>query len=143
MYSEKHLSYICTMLECIEKVYLYSAPFDSVEDFVWINDQLNYNASWSLLWAIGEESKRIDEALKSEFPEIPWHSIAGMRNFLTHDYRGIDVDLVYEVIQKNLPELKTVLLKMVDRVTYHKDLLQEALDLPYYRHIQYLRDKLS
>jgi uncharacterized protein with HEPN domain len=131
------------MLECIEKVILYSAPFDTVEDFVWHNDQLNYNGSWSLLLAIGEESKRLSRGLKDEFPSIPWHSIAGMRNFLAHDYRGIDFDLVYEVIHTNLPELKSVLLQMLDRVNYSESILLEALDSPYYQHIQYLRTKLK
>jgi uncharacterized protein with HEPN domain len=133
------------MLECIEKFFLYSAHFDSVEDFVWHNDQLNYNASWSLLLAIGEESKRLSTSLKEGFPMIPWHSIAGMRNFPARDYRGIDFDLVYEVIHTNLPELKNVLIQiqMVDRIGYSESLLSEALKSPYYQHIQYLRTKLK
>ena len=142
MYNLNNLSYICTMLECIEKVFLYSSPFDNVEDFIWANDQQNYNASWGLLLVIGEESKRLDSGLKNEHQQIPWRNIAGMRNFLAHDYRGIDFDLVYEVINVNLPDLKDALIDMVDKVNYDKALLTEVIDSPYYRHIQYLRDKL-
>ena len=142
MYNLNNLSYICTMLECIEKVFLYSSPFDNVEDFIWANDQQNYNASWGLLLVIGEESKRLDSGLKNEHQQIPWRNIAGMRNFLAHDYRGIDFDLVYEVINVNLPDLKDALIDMVDKVNYDKALLREVIDSPYYRHIQYLRDKL-
>ncbi|MVM40459.1 DUF86 domain-containing protein [Spirosoma sp. HMF3257] len=142
MYNTKNLSYICTMLECIEKIFIYSSNFDNVEDFIWANDQQNYNASWGLLLAIGEESKRLDIALKNEYPQIPWRNIAGMRNFLAHDYRGIDYDLVYEVINNNLPNLKEVLIEMVSKVDYDQSLLRDALDSPYYRHIQYLRNKL-
>ena len=143
MYNSKNLSAVCTMLECIEKVFIYSQPFNHVDDFVWANDQQNYNASWGLLLAIGEESKRLDTNLKSKYPQIPWRNIAGMRNFLAHDYRGIDYDLVYDVINGNRPPLKEVLIDMVSLIDYEKPLLAEALDSPYYRHIQYLRDKLN
>jgi uncharacterized protein with HEPN domain len=134
------------MLECIEKIFLYSSGFDNVEDFIWANDQQNYNASWGLLLAVGEESKRLDAGLKNEHQQIPWRNIAGMRNFLAHDYRdyrGIDYDLVYEVLHVNLPDLKEVLIAVVNKVDYDKTLLKAALDSPYYRHIQYLRDKLN
>lgn len=142
MYNSKNLAYVCTMLECIEKIFLYSSSFANVEEFVWANDQQNYNASWGLLMAIGEESKRLDSGLKNEHQQIPWRNIAGMRNFLAHDYRGIDFDLVYDVIKTNLPDLKDALIDMVDKVEYEKALLTEVLKSPYYRHIQYLHDKL-
>ncbi|MGA0557049.1 DUF86 domain-containing protein [Larkinella sp. VNQ87] len=131
------------MLECIEKIFLYSSPFSSVEEFVWANDQQNYNASWGLLLVIGEESKQLDAGLKSSYPQIPWRNIAGMRNFLAHNYRGIDYDLVYEVINSYLPPLKDVLIEMVDKIDYEKGLLKTALDSPYYRHIRYLYSKLD
>lgn len=143
MYNSRNLSYICTMLECIEKVFIYSSPFDNVEDFIWANDQQNYNASWGLLLAVGEESKRLESELKAKHRQIPWRNIAGMRDFLAHDYRGIDYDLVYEVIHVNLPELKSVLIDMVSDIDFDNVLLKEVLDSPYYRHIQYLRDKLN
>ncbi len=142
MYNIKNLSYICTMLECIEKIFLYSGSFVSVNEFVRANDQQNYNASWGLLMAIGEESKRPDSGLKNEYPQIPWRDIADMRNFLAHDYRGIDLGLVYDVITTHLSDLKDALINMVDKVEYEKALLTEVLNSPYYRHIQYLRDKL-
>ncbi|GAB3924361.1 hypothetical protein GCM10028804_24450 [Larkinella terrae] len=143
MYNSRNLAYVCTMLECIEKIFLYSNPFLSVEDFVWANDQQNYNASWGLLLVIGEESKHLDPALKNAYSNIPWRNIAGMRNFLAHNYRGIDYDLVYEVISTYLPNLKDVLINMIDQIEFDKELLKTALDSVYYRHIQYLRSKLN
>lgn len=143
MYTSRNLAYVCTMLECIEKNFLHSGSFSNVEDFVWANDQQNYNASWGLLLVIGEESKQLEPDLKSTYHHIPWRNIAGMRNFLAHNYRGIDYNLVYEVINVYLPKLKDVLIDMVDKIEYDKELLIAALDSPYYRHIQYLRSKLN
>lgn len=66
-----------------------------------------------------------------------------MRNYLAHDYRGVDYELMFKTVRLELPVLKGTLIDMIDRVDYEKGALQEALDSPYYRHIQYLRDKLS
>ena len=142
MFNTKNLSSICTRLECIEKIFIYSSNFNNVEDSIWANDQQNYNANWGLLLAIRDESKRLNSVLKIEYQQIPWRNITGIRNFLAHDYRGIDYHLVYEVITINLPSLKEVLIEMVSKVDYDQSLLRDALDSPYYRHVQYLRNKL-
>ena len=77
MYSKGNLIYILTILEAIEKIFIYSSEFESADAFFQANDQLNYNASNNLLLAIGEESKKIDSQLKNEFDNIPWVQIAG------------------------------------------------------------------
>ena len=56
---------------------------------------------------VGEASKHITEELKSKFPEIEWSQIIGMRNVFAHEYFGIDSSLVWEIIKKDLPILKS------------------------------------
>ncbi|WP_191042578.1 HepT-like ribonuclease domain-containing protein [Spirosoma validum] len=130
------------MLECAEKIFIYAHNYLDAEELAWDADQRDFNAIWALLLVIGEESKKIESDLKKEFQQIPWPNIAGMRNYLAHDYSGIDHERVWEVIKATLPDLKDVLITMIDRITYPQESLIRALDSPYYQHIQHLRDKL-
>lgn len=143
MYSDDNLAYIFTMLECIEKVFIYAGDYTNAEELAWENDQRDYNAIWALLLVIGEESKKINSNLKKELHTIPWQNVTGMRNYMAHDYRGIDHDRVWEVVKISLPELKNALIVMIDKIAYEKQMVVRALNSPYYRHIQYLREKLN
>ena len=55
---------------------------------------------------IGEAVKQLSDPTKERQPEIPWKQIAGMRDRLTHDYFGVDLALVWRVVERDLPVLK-------------------------------------
>ncbi len=143
MYSDGNLVYVCIMLESIEKINIYAGGYTEANSLAWNNDQRDFNAIWALLLVVGEESKKLDNDFKKEFQNIPWPTIAGMRNHLAHDYRGIDHNRVWEIVKSSLPKSKNILVDMIDKIAYVKEMLKEALDSPYYRPIQYLRDKLN
>lgn len=54
---------------------------------------------------IGEATKRLSPLLKSAHTDIAWKPIAGMRDKLIHDYFGVNVELVWEVVERDLPLL--------------------------------------
>lgn len=56
---------------------------------------------------IGEAARAIPQDFKSLHPEIEWKKINGMRNTLIHNYFGIDLDIVWSVVENDLPTLKT------------------------------------
>jgi uncharacterized protein with HEPN domain len=141
MYSSKNLVYIFTMLECVEKCWIYSKDHDNPVDFIWANEQKDLNATISLFIAIGEESKKIEENLKNDIQiKLDWKSISGIRDKISHDYRGIDENLLWNTINNELHDLKEALVQMLKLINPPKEIIEEFLTTPYYKHLQYLKE---
>ena len=139
MYDDKNLIHIFTMLECCEKAWLYTKDFSEPTNFILANEQKELNAVISLFIAIGEESKKIDINLKKAVTmDLSWSDIAGLRDEISHDYRGVDGDILWIVIHKDLKKLKIALIDMIKLIDPPKELLIEFLSTPYYKHLQYL-----
>ena len=66
------------------------------------------------LQIIGEASSNISPGVKDKFPKIPWPRIISMRNIITHEYFGIDLDEVWNTIENNLPDLKQKISEIID-----------------------------
>jgi uncharacterized protein with HEPN domain len=58
------------------------------------------------LQVIGEAVRALSEEFKADHPELPWSDIIGMRNIIVHVYFGIDTDLVWAVVQRDLLPLR-------------------------------------
>ena len=142
MYSSKNMLYVLTILEAIEKINIYSQEFEDDESFFFANKQLNFNATVNLLIASGEESKKIDEELKTS-PAINWKNLSAMRDKISHDYRGVDESIVWNVVQEYLPKLKTALIEMIPKIDEHEVYIKEALKSDFYDDIHYLKDVLK
>ena len=54
---------------------------------------------------IGEATKKLSDDLRIAYPQIHWEEMAGMRDVLIHDYFGIDYDVVWNTVMKDIPEL--------------------------------------
>lgn len=65
---------------------------------------------------IGEGVKRLSISLRQTYPAIPWRKIAGFRDVLIHDYLQIDLDEVWDVIERNLPDLKQKILQIIQKL---------------------------
>jgi uncharacterized protein with HEPN domain len=58
------------------------------------------------LQILGEAANVLRPEIQQDHPEIPWASIVGMRNILVHQYFEIDIDIVWSVVENDLPRLK-------------------------------------
>ena len=54
---------------------------------------------------IGEAARRVSDATRALYPEIPWSTMIAMRNLLIHDYDDVDMDIVWDTVHHDLPEI--------------------------------------
>lgn len=68
------------------------------------------------LQIVGEAARSMPEDIRSQAPDIPWKDIVGMRHILVHDYFGINTDIVWGVIERDLPVLKQKIADLLHRL---------------------------
>jgi uncharacterized protein with HEPN domain len=92
--------------EATEKIERYVVGLDH-DSF--IKDDKTIDSVVRNLEIIGEAANRLPENFRAQYPEIEWRKITGLRNRIVHDYFNIDVEIVWEILQKDLPNLKSKL----------------------------------
>ena len=95
--------YLQDILDAIEKIKKYTAKVDYE---MFSKNEMMIDAVLMNIAIIGESVKKIPEDVKERYPDIPWKDIAGMRDKVIHDYFGVDVNIVWETIKKDVPELE-------------------------------------
>jgi hypothetical protein len=66
---------------------------------------------------IGEAANRLPESFKLQYAEIPWRKIVGLRNRIVHEYFGVDVDIVWSILQGDLPALRPAFEKIREELS--------------------------
>lgn len=61
---------------------------------------------------MGELANRVDDEFVKAHPDIPWHSLYGLRNRIVHDYEGVNLQLIWEIIDEDLTPLRAELSKI-------------------------------
>ena len=103
--------YLIHISECIERIESYMTEKDKQQ---FLDSSLIQDAIIRNLQVLSESTQRLSDAAKESMSEVDWFKIAGFRNVLVHDYLGIDIERVWNILEKDLPALKKAVQKMLD-----------------------------
>jgi len=106
-----------------DSVYLrhVSDAIDRIEEYTgdltykgFLKNHLRQDAAIRQIEVIGEAVKKLSSGFKKGHPDIPWKDVAGMRDKLIHDYFGVDLDAVWDTIEKDIPQLRDKLRAIIE-----------------------------
>lgn len=101
--TKDNLLYIEHILESIKNILSYNKGLSEKE---FLENKMVQDATIRNLEIIGEAAKQLSDDFINKYPDIEWKKMAGMRDKLIHDYIGVDLWAVWEVVDKIIPGLK-------------------------------------
>ena len=102
--------YLIHIKECIERIEAYIDKTDK-KDF--LKSNLLQDAIIRNLQVLSESTQRLSDEAKESREDIDWYKIAGFRNILVHDYLGLDLDAVWNIVANEMPILKKAIMEMI------------------------------
>jgi len=103
--------YLLHISECIADI----EEFTSQGEHEFFNDKRTQLAVLRSLQTLAESSQRLSAASKDSRPEVNWRKIAGFRNILVHGYLALNLNLVWQIMRRDLPVLKSAVAAMLER----------------------------
>ena len=102
--------YLEDILEAIDRIQEY---MQGVTRAAFENDRMRFDAVIRNLEVIGEAVKQVPESVRARYSSVEWRKIAGLRDILIHKYFHINIEIVWDVVQSNIPILKTEIQQMI------------------------------
>ncbi|MHC4169040.1 MAG: HepT-like ribonuclease domain-containing protein [Planctomycetota bacterium] len=102
--------YLIHIRECIERIESYVAGKDKQQ---FMDSTLVQDATIRNLQVLAESTQRLSEDVKERENAVDWFKISGFRNVLVHDYLGIDVERMWNILAKDLSTLKEAVERML------------------------------
>ncbi|HWB61572.1 MAG TPA: DUF86 domain-containing protein [Chthoniobacteraceae bacterium] len=93
----------------IGRIERYIAGLDHAK---FLQDEKTIDAVVRNLEIIGEAVRWLPQEFKDQHPSVPWSQIAGLRNRIVHDYFGLDLEIIWQVLATSLPEFKQQLARI-------------------------------
>lgn len=96
--------YLQEMLVDCQKVVRYTSGMSTLADFT--RDDAAYDGILHNLQMIGEAARYIPDEVRPLMPNVEWKAIVGLRNVIVHRYFAIDNEIVWDIVQRKIPELE-------------------------------------
>jgi uncharacterized protein with HEPN domain len=106
---KNYFLYVEDALAIIDKIEL---RLKSVKKAEFVSDQDLQDSVVLQIIYLGEALNRTNQTFRDKFPQVAWTVAIGMRHRLAHDYGEVDINVVWDTVRKDLPELKRQLLKV-------------------------------
>ena len=100
--------YIAHMLECIDRIMEYTGQ----DEERFRSSRLIQDAVIRNLQTMAESSQRLSPETLANAPDVSWRALSGFRNILVHDYLGVDLNIIWQVVMAELPPLRSALLRL-------------------------------
>src|SRR5208337_1060609 len=94
--------YLDDMIGFAQKVVAYARGFDQVG---FLGSGANYDAALRNLELVGGAAIHVPDSIRAVHPQIPWRLLVATRNRLIHGYLGLDDDVLWSIIQGDVPAL--------------------------------------
>lgn len=101
--------YLEHILEAIQNIQEYTA--DDVD--VFMRGKMVRDAVMRNFEIIGEAAKRLSDEIKANRSDIPWRDIAGLRDILIHNYMGVNLKRIWNVVKNDLPPLHEAVVELL------------------------------
>lgn len=135
------LFHLLNILESIGKIEKYVGHIPNVDEFINANDQLNYNATLTLLANLSESLSKLSDDTQSELSGIDFIVIKGMRNRIVHDYTGLNSFIVYDVAKHKLQEIRNSVEKNIksniDNGKFDPEEYSISEENPFYKNVRF------
>jgi uncharacterized protein with HEPN domain len=79
-------------------------------------DKMRFDAVLMNLYVIGEAAKKIPQQTREAYGDVDWRRIAGMRDFIAHQYFALDLDIIWDAIENDIPELHKEVQKILSEL---------------------------
>jgi uncharacterized protein with HEPN domain len=98
--------YLVHVRDCIDHI----LQFTSDGKNAFLADRKTQDAVLRNLHTLSESIQRISTDTKLKYPKVPWREISAFRNVVVHDYLGIELDRIWDIVERDLPILKIQIL---------------------------------